>query len=136
MSALKNLGLSLLVALGFFAVLELGARMFQSIFLDLHRIKSDSKLDDREWSVFRPDIGWTLRPHYHGEVGGYPRAFDGNGHLAVDSQQIADRSSRKVLFIGDSNTFGVGAPTEHTFAEATERLSPGLVAINLGVPGY
>src|SRR5439155_12728528 len=38
--------------------------------------------------------------------------------------------------IGDSNTFGVGAPTEHTFAEATERLSPGLVAINLGVPGY
>jgi lysophospholipase L1-like esterase len=133
---MKNVLVSILVAIGFFLAFELGARLFQSVYGDLHRIRAEAQSDDREWSVFSPEVGWTLRPNYRGDVGGYRRVFDAQGHLAVDTKQIADTGARKVLFIGDSNTFGVGTPTEHSFAEATERLSPGLVAINLGVPGY
>src|SRR6185503_3334132 len=132
----KNLLLGLLVMLGFLVLFELGARVFNSIYVDVHNIRAESKTDDREWSVLSPDLGWSLRPGFHGDVGGYPRAFDADGHLAVDSKQIAEKSMHRVLFIGDSNTFGVGTPTDHTFAEVTERLSPGLVSINLGVPGY
>src|SRR5262245_37737536 len=128
---MKSFFVSILVAIGFFLALELGARLFDSVYTDLHHVRAEARSDDREWSVFSPDLGWTLRPGYRGDVGGYRRVFDTEGHLAVDTKQVADKSARKVLFIGDSNTFGVGTPTEHSFAEATERLSPGVVAINL-----
>ncbi|MBI3540374.1 MAG: hypothetical protein HY076_08895 [Candidatus Eisenbacteria bacterium] len=133
---MKGFFASILIAIGFLAVLEIGARLWDSVHRDLHAVRAAAETDDREWSVFSPEVGWTLRPGYRGDVGGYRRVFDPNGHLAVDTRQIADRGARKVLFIGDSNAFGVGTPTEHSFAEATERLSPGLVAINLAVPGY
>jgi lysophospholipase L1-like esterase len=68
--------------------------------------------------------------------GGGERSFDDAGHLTVDVPQIATRAGKRVLFVGDSNTFGVGVRTEESFVEVIERLLPGVQAINLGVSGY
>src|SRR5262245_23900967 len=116
--------------------LELAARIVQTFHSNVQQIAVDADRDDRRWSSFSPVIGWALRSGFRGVVGGYPRAFDEHGHLAIDSRQIADTTGRTVLFVGDSNTFGIGTPTEHTFVEAAERRSGLWAAINLGVPGY
>ena len=43
---------------------------------------------------------------------------------------------RRILFLGDSNTFGIRVPLEKTFALQLETLLPGTRSLNLGVPGY
>jgi hypothetical protein len=64
------------------------------------------------------------------------REFDAEGYLTVDSDEVHGKSgNKKVVFIGDSKTFGRGASTPDSFVEVTERLLPGVDAINLGVVG-
>jgi lysophospholipase L1-like esterase len=116
------------------ALLECGARVFRTVYVDLHEFKNE--MQDRGWARYTPELGWTTRPGYRGPEGGYERSFDDRGFQTIDSPQVADPAARRVLFIGDSNTFGVGTPSDRTFAEVAERLTPGVAAINLGVPGY
>ena len=130
---LKSFFLGLFALLASFAVLELGARVAESF---SHDVKKAPDADDREWSVFTPDRGWALRPGYRGKVGGYDRVFDADGFLAVDSRQIKDPAAKRIMFIGDSNMFGVGTPTNSSFVELVDSLVPGVAAINLAVPGY
>lgn len=115
-------------------VLECGARVVRTLSADLREFRFE--MQDRAWSRYAPDLGWTTKPGYRGLEGGYERAFDDRGFQTIDSPQVADPAARRVLFIGDSNTFGVGTPPDRTFAEVAERLTPGIAAINLGVPGY
>jgi lysophospholipase L1-like esterase len=129
----KSFFLGLLALLVSFAALELGARLLESFSRDFKRAPD---VDDRVWSVFTPDRGWALRPGYRGVVGGYARVFDADGFLAVDSRQVKDPAAKRVLFIGDSNMFGVGTPTNSSFVEMVDSLVPGVAAINLAVPGY
>jgi lysophospholipase L1-like esterase len=82
------------------------------------------------------ELGWALRPGFDATADGAARAFDADGYQAVDSAQVADTRTPRVVFIGDSNTFGFGVATESSFVEVADRLLPGTNAINLGVPGY
>jgi len=82
------------------------------------------------------DLGWERLPGFQGRVADKERAFDRDGYLTIDSAQVADTAARRVLFVGDSNTFGYGVRMEETFAEATERALPGVAAINVGAQGY
>ncbi len=130
---IRSFFLGLLSLLASFLVLEIGARVAESFSRDFQRAPD---VDDREWSVFTPDRGWALRPGYRGIVGGYPRVFDADGFLAVDSAQVHDAALARILFIGDSNMFGVGTPTASSFVEVVDSLVPGVGAINCAVPGY
>jgi lysophospholipase L1-like esterase len=90
-----------------------------------------------DWFRYSPVTGWEKRPGFRGKSDdGVDREFDAQGLLAVDSEKAAASDAQKVLFIGDSNTFGFGVPTTAGFAEYTGRLLPGVKMINLGVIGY
>lgn len=91
------------------------------------------------WSVPSSTVGWTRKPAFVGHIadtGRHPRAFDAHGYLTVDSSQVQDATpGRKVIAIGDSNTFGWGNPTDASFVEVIDRLLD-VDAINLAVPGH
>jgi lysophospholipase L1-like esterase len=89
-----------------------------------------------EWFVYSPTLGWERKPGYKGVFGGYEREFDGAGYFAVDSKQVTDTRRKKVIFIGDSNTFGFGVPTPSSFVKVVEGLLGDVNTINLGVSGY
>ena len=89
------------------------------------------------WLAYSPTLGWERRAGFRGEIAGVQREFDANGYVSVDSPQLANGgNARRVLFFGDSNTFGFGVAAEDAFAEQVERRVPGVAAINLGVIGY
>ena len=103
--------------------------------------------DATRWSEFADDafstahrrtpvMGWERRPSWRGMFGGAERTFDASGHLTIDSEKLVTRPGRRIVFVGDSNTFGFGVRTEESFAEVSERLLPGAHAINLAVSGY
>lgn len=98
-----------------------------------------------DWYQYTPDLGWERRPHFKGLVAGevqryeparYLREFDAQGFFAVDTTQIHDTAHKRILAIGDSNTFGWGVPTRNAFPEVLDDLRPDADVINLGVSGY
>jgi lysophospholipase L1-like esterase len=129
-SKIKDLLWGLLTAALVLLVLEGFARIAHTIISNLN----DSK--EPEWYVYSPDMGWEPKPNFKGSVYGVYREFDSDGYLSVDAPRNLDKDKVKVLFLGDSNTFGVTAPTESTFAQQLEKLMPNVTSINLGVPGY
>jgi lysophospholipase L1-like esterase len=89
------------------------------------------------WLAYSPTLGWERRPGFRGEIASAQREFDADGYVSVDSSQVASGgNARRVLFFGDSITFGFGVAAEEAFAEQVERRVPGVAAINLGVIGY
>jgi lysophospholipase L1-like esterase len=132
---LLGLGGALVLLLG----IEGAARVVKTIENDLSTPLPGTLPESGRWSIPSTRLGWELRPNFTGHVwdmGRHVRRFDAQGHLALDSEQIADKGRRKVVFIGDSNTFGWGNPSETTFVEVIDRLLPDVDAINLAVPGY
>jgi lysophospholipase L1-like esterase len=88
------------------------------------------------WSIPSRTLGWERMPGYEGRIGDYDRELDADGYLTIDSSQVAGGSGKRVVFVGDSNTFGTHAKADATFVEVVDRLLPDVAAINLGVPGY
>lgn len=83
-----------------------------------------------------PEYGWIRQPGFRGKYVTHPRAYDAEGYRALDSAQVHASGGAKVVFIGDSNTYGYDVADEATFVEVMERSIPGCAAINLGTPGY
>lgn len=110
------------------ATLEAGARV-------AYALRGDAGRGETGWFVYAPDLGWTRKPGFKGLEGGYERAFDEQGFFTADSAQLRDHHDARVLAFGDSNTFGVGAPTDASFVEVADQLLPGVSVINLGVVG-
>lgn len=126
----KDLLKGLLVAALVLLVFEGLARIAYTISLNI------SERPGPEWYVYSSELGWEPKPNFKGGVYGVHREFDPGGYLSVDAPRSADAKKVKVLFLGDSNTFGVLVPTESTFVEQLKTLMPGISATNLGVPGY
>jgi lysophospholipase L1-like esterase len=131
-SWLKDILKGLLVSIVMFLLLEALARVVKTVEQDV----GQKEVRDPEWFVYSPTLGWERRPGYRGVFGFAERNFDGAGYFAVDSKQIADATKKKVIFIGDSNTFGFGVPTQSSFVEVVDGLLKDINAINLGVSGY
>ncbi len=98
-----------------------------------------------DWYQYTPDLGWERRPHFKGMVAGelqrhdpaqYLREFDAQSFFAIDTAQIHDTTHKRILAVGDSNTFGWGVPTGSAFPEVLDDLRPDADVINLGVSGY
>jgi len=98
-----------------------------------------------DWYQYTPELGWERRPHFKGLVAGelhrhdparYLREFDAQGFFAVDTEQIGATPHKRILAIGDSNTFGWGVPTRSAYPEVLDDLRTDADVINLGVSGY
>ena len=133
LSWLKNIFLGLIVAVMVLLIMEAVPRVAKTVHYDLHREKV---IAEEQWFVFSPTLGWERRPGYSGLAGYYHRDFDREGYFVVDAKQVADMAKKRVIFIGDSHTFGYGVPTESSFVEVVEKLLTDVNAINLGVIGY
>jgi lysophospholipase L1-like esterase len=114
-------------------LLEGVLRIAHTVRSDLHE-RSDSP--DREW--YRPDrdLGWTWTPGFRGLVFGALRAFDSTGLVSEDSEQRRRSDRKNVLFLGDSNTFGIYVPVRATFVEVADSLLGEVDLINAAVVGY
>lgn len=112
-------------------VLEVGARAVSTLTDQIAAIPRD------EWFVLSPTLGWTRRPGFSGVHSCAARAdFDENGFFGNDSSQMRDRTQPRVVFIGDSNTFGYCLDPADTFVEVVDELLPEASTINAGVTGY
>lgn len=108
-------------------------------------VQADLASTQPDWYQYAPDVGWERRSDFKGLVAGelhrhdsarYLREFDAQGFFTVDTAQIHDTSHKRILAIGDSNTFGWGVPTRSAFPEVLDDLREDAVVINLGVSGY
>jgi lysophospholipase L1-like esterase len=116
--------------------LEALARVAKTVETDLRDAPARSRVL-HPWFAGSSTFGWVRRPGFRGVAEDtHVREFDENGYQTVDTGQVKDTVLPKVVFIGDSNTFGLDVPTAESFVEVADRLMPGAHAINLGVPGY
>lgn len=129
----KELFFGLLVSLFSLLVIECIARI-------AYTFHEDIKANKEKWWVYSKTLGWELNPGFHGnvmeEVNIIERRFDNKGFLYSDTSKILDQSKPKVIFIGDSSTFGYRLQMKSTFVEILGNQLSDISTINLGVPGY
>jgi len=130
----RTLLLAVLAVVVMSTLIEGLARLASTV---MHDVAAARQANESDWLAYLPSLGWERKPRFKGWAGGGEREFDAAGYFAVDSAQVADRKGHKrVVFVGDSNTFGFGATTADSFVEVVERRLPGVDSINLGVIGY
>ncbi len=56
--------------------------------------------------------------------------------LGLREKEIGPTDKFKILFLGDSNTFGWGVPDGERFSDLIEKEIPSVYSINAGVPAY
>jgi len=118
-----------------FCAVEALFRLADSVRSDVADLRAPSP--PPTWYRYSPLTGWENRPGFKGKSDdGVDRVFDAQGFLDADSKKVFAQVPNKIVFVGDSNTFGYGVPAEASFAEVTERLLPGARTVNLGVVGY
>ena len=126
--SIQRLAKYTLVTILIFAFLEGGVRIATTIYNDHD--------ESGKWYIYSSDLGWERRPGFNSNVASTKKQFDSNGYLASDTQQISDTSKPKIIFIGDSVTFGYNVATPSTFVELLDTSLPSVSVINLGVIGY
>ena len=108
-------------------------------------VRADLSWPETDWYQYTHDVGWERRPYFNGLVAGevrrhdparYKREFDSEGFFSIDSEQVHGSGRKKILVIGDSNTFGWGVPSKSAFSEVLDELRPDADVINLGVSGH
>jgi lysophospholipase L1-like esterase len=136
MSSSKRFLYQLLITLLLLASLEAAARLAFTVYSG--PLYAGTKPPDA-WFIPSSDIGWDRRPNFNGldecEV---RRTFDSRGLVSVDAARLQNGGSQnlRVVFLGDSNTYGHCLTTETTFVEVAAILLPKFDLINLGVLGY
>lgn len=145
-SRLNNILVGLIVSLGILLGIESMARVGMTLAQDLAQARKNGSSSLQEWEArqrerydYSPTLGWERHPGYRGtisDIDPYERHFDEQGYFVADSKQVDVQTKKRIIFLGDSNTFGWGVSTESSFVEVVESLLPDVYAINLGVPGY
>ena len=98
----------------------------------------EAKRADRNFWKFDSQLGWYHNPNVHADFS-HPE-FDvkvrTNG-LGLRDENIDPHDQRqKVLFLGDSLTWGFGVEEEERFTERLQESLPGIRVVNAGVSGY
>lgn len=133
-SLLRWLGIGLYV-LGLLLLLEIGARVTWRMIET-----SWGLVVPQDISQFDDTYGWSLVPGAHSvsKATGRPVHYDINAkglrgpELAFDKPEYIYR----MLFLGDSHTFGFGVPESQHFSTLIGAYFPGVEVVNLGVSGY
>jgi lysophospholipase L1-like esterase len=119
--------------------------ILESLSRILFTVRADFASPGSDWYQYVPDVGWERRPHFKGVSAEesrrqhalrYQREFDSRGFFAFDTEQIHSSAQKKILVIGDSNTFGWGVPSRSAYPEVLDDLRRDTAVINLGVPGH
>lgn len=135
---LAAIGIGLIVAAG---VAELGARV-----AGLRPLRIGPGWQDQHRKLFHENQAGSLLPYslkpgtsvefaYRGPPAKYAVNADG---LRADRRYARPKPAgvKRVVLLGDSVTFGLGAGLKQTFASRLERSLPGVEVINGGVGGY
>jgi lysophospholipase L1-like esterase len=120
-----------LIVVALLLLLEACARIVHTVQLDR------SKAPD--WYVYSHDLGWERRASFAGpDDCGIERTFDSQGLFAAEAERLQEAAEGRlrVVFVGDSNTYGSCRETDETFVGVVNRLLPHVAAVNLGVNGY
>lgn len=137
----RKIILGVVAVVGMLISLEGVARILKTMYDDVLSHSTQSS----QWLRYSAQFGWEKRPNFSGLMPNevrtlapakYQREFDAEGFLSIDTEQVKDTRRKKILAIGDSNTFGWGVPTDMTFTEVLDDLLPDIDVINLGVIGY
>ena len=112
-------------------LLEVSTRVAHTIVNDVKDSRKESN-----WFDYSPEVGWKRRSGFNGDIQGIHRAFDSKGFLLCDSAQIKQKTTPKILILGDSCTYGTKVPTEKSLAELLDKLLPEYAVINLSMSGY
>ncbi len=104
-----------------------------------HTLKLDAAKEPA-WFAYDAGIGWDRRPNYNGKDDcETERTFDAKGLIASETEKLSRNDAGKrprVVFLGDSNTYGACAETDYTFVSVAGRLVPEVDVVNLGMNGY
>ena len=145
---MKKYVLPILPVILIFFLLEAGARVCHTIVNDIreykeYKIKSSQNENQwwdnqtkNQWWQDSSEIGWERLPKFSGSIFNTDRSFDKDGYFTIDSYQVKDKTTPKILLVGDSRTFGLGVEVTKTFGEILENILPGYYVINLGMIGY
>ncbi len=127
----RMIAYQLLIAAALLFSLEGILRIGDSVRSDLSRAQP--------WFIYDVDVGWDRRPNFKGaDDCGMDRTFDERGFVAAEAARLKEkkRDQLRVVFLGDSSTYGACAETEYTFVSIAGSLVPQAQVINLGVNGY
>ncbi|MCC6669862.1 MAG: SGNH/GDSL hydrolase family protein [Planctomycetes bacterium] len=100
-----------------------------------------ARLTDRERGlVYDQDLGWRMRPGLR-KVGAFwsarvPATTNARGWRDAEHALAAPAGTRRVVALGDSFTFGVGADYGERFTEVLEQILPRTEVVNLGVNAF
>jgi lysophospholipase L1-like esterase len=90
-----------------------------------------------------PELGWVNRKGVVGQVESPDEnlppskvRINGQGFRGREVQLPKPNGSKRILFLGDSNTFGYGVDEEARFSNLLERRLDDYDTVNLGVFGY
>jgi hypothetical protein len=121
-----------LIVIALILGIEATLRIAHTVKLDLEKGPS--------WFRYAADVGWDRQPGYSGEDDcDVERTFDAAGLVASEAERLTLNSGSKrlrVVFLGDSNTYGACSKTEETYVSAAGRMVPEVDVINLGMNGY
>jgi hypothetical protein len=106
-------------------------------FWQRHFLKSykDQQFVFGKCHTHHPTRGWTMRPGSHEVCYGKEYTTNKQGFRALTDYRD-DPKKYKVMIVGDSFTFGIGADDWETWPYLLQQREPGLNVINLGVGGY
>ena len=128
---LRGLLTQLVIVLITLAAVELVLRV-----LDLRFLRDGARPGYAFVYRYDPDLGWAPVPNASA-------AFTGSRTVAVSNNSIGlrdiehDRGGRpRILFIGDSFTWGFDVETKDRFTEILRARMPQADIVNAGVPGY
>jgi hypothetical protein len=85
-------------------------------------------------AFFAPDLGYTLVPDREIEAWGTRVAANDLGYRSPPSEKPA--GTTRVLFLGDSWTFGMGVEAEEAFPARLAEMEGGVQSWSLALPGY
>jgi len=133
-SLLRWLGIGLYV-LGLLVLLEIGARVTWYLIE-----RSWGLVLPQDISRFDPIYGWSLVPGAHAvsKATGRPVHYDINAK-GLRGPEVAYEKPEymyRILFLGDSHTFGFGVPLNQQFPALIGGYFPGVDVVNMGVSGY
>lgn len=104
-----------------------------------HNCETVSETQELYMGQFDPYLGWSYKKNASFKIDDIWYHFDDNS-MRVNSQNTPsyeNNSTFKILFIGDSMTFGHGIKYEDTFpAKISQKLGPSFQVYNAAVQGF
>ncbi|MDF1838939.1 MAG: GDSL-type esterase/lipase family protein, partial [Planctomycetota bacterium] len=119
-------------------MLELGASLYMGQSFERGRFIGDNWIAVGQRDA---DLGWANRAGASGHIAGngldYTVTINSLGFRDPERNYPKPEGVKRVVFLGDSVTWGWGVDDGERFSDLLEhRLGKGVESINMGVPGY